>query len=297
MCGVLISSMYWIDEMRHIKSQFFICVHTISLKKVINCIGSKLSQFVDFVVAIGFIILFILCMPYNTLDQTSETFSLEHNNDEEDVQDVVVHDVSHDHKNNKNKPFLRGILHIISSCILPIVYWFMGTENFSMEAMILCCTVSGMYHRLAPYIGDRYVPTFQLMDYLGSDVTILAYAMILFEKHGDVEWIQRMPIVTAALFVSEFILFYYHYHVKPLKELNRMLTHVLCLGFTMFPVIKYQDYASPWFLLMAGLYFISFYIFAIIDSSESEHWVWSQHETFHLILLLAFIVHLYISMR
>lgn len=192
---------------------------------------------------------------------------------------------------------MRGILHIVTSCILPIIYWFMGTENFSMEAMILCCTLSSMYHRFAPYIGDRYIPTFQLMDYLGSDIMILAYGMILFEKNGDDEWIQRMPLISASLLITEFILFYCHYHVKPLKELNRMLTHVLCLIFTLYPVYKYNDYMSPWFLLMGCLYFISFYIFAAIDSNDVENWVWSQHETFHLILLLAFIVHLYISMR
>lgn len=241
-----------------------------------------MTELIDFLVAIAFILVFILCMPYNTVESSSSGMFIDFINNK---------------KINKDKPCLRGVLHIASSCTLPVVYWFMGSDNFSMEAMILCCTLSGIYHRVAPYIGERYIPTFQLMDYLGSDVTILAYATMLFERYGDKEWIDRMPLVIATLFITEFILFYYHYHVKPLKELNRMITHVLCLGFTLFSVIKYKDYVSPLFLLMCGLYFVAFYIFAVINSEDPEHWVWSQHETFHLILLFAFIVHLYISMK
>ena len=165
--------------------------------------------------------------------------------------------------------------------------------------MILCCSLSSIYHRFAPYIGKRYIPTFQFMDYLGSDAVFLSYAMLLFKKHGDDEWLNRMPLVTATLFITEFILFYYHYHIKSLKELNRMTTHVLCFGFTIFAVIKYGDYTSTLFLLMCRLYLISFYVFASIDSDEPEHWMWrmwSQHETFHMILMFGFIVHIYISM-
>jgi len=197
----------------------------------------------------------------------------------------------------KSKPYLRGILHVMLSCVLPIIYWFIGSDNFTMEVIILCCGASGMYHRLAPYIGKRYIPTFQLMDYMGSCTSILAYASLLFERHDNIVWIDRMPLVTATFLITEFILFHYHYHVRQLKELNRMLTHILCLVFTLLTAIIYADYRSLWFLLMCSLYFVAFYVFATIDSNDQEHPVWSRHETFHLILLFAFIVHLYISMK
>ncbi|VBB17636.1 hypothetical protein YASMINEVIRUS_99 [Yasminevirus sp. GU-2018] len=192
---------------------------------------------------------------------------------------------------------MRGMLHVLLSVILPIIYIFFSSNNFSVESMILCCTLSGMYHRVAPYLGKQYESTFRLMDYLGSDVSILSYASILIEGHNDTFWMNKMPLVLTTMLISEFILFYYHYYVSPLEEMTRMLTHMLCLVFVIYQVVRHGNYSAPSFLIMFALYMTAFYIFISIDEKHPEHHIWSQHETFHFVLLFAFIVHIYISMN
>ena len=233
-----------------------------------------MNELVDLIVAITFVLLFILYISYNTINDKTKP----------------------KHQYNKDKPLMRGVIHTMTSFILPIIYAFMPSNNFSIETMILCCSFSSIFHNLATMYDGYYFSTLRLMDYLGSDITILTYPMILFERHNDTIWINRMPLVIAVLCICEFIHFYYHYHIQSLGRLCQLSPHILCLIFALYPVIKYSDYTSPWFLLMISLYFVSFYFFVTIDEDNPEHYIWSQHETFHLILLFAFIVHIYISL-
>ena len=238
---------------------------------------------IDFIIAITLIIIFINILPYLKANIQDP--------------DPSPHPSPHRHK---PKPIMRGVVHILSSLIFPIIYWFMGSDNISMESMILCCTASSMYHRLTPFIPERYISTFRLMDYMGIDCMILSYSMMLMQKVSDTYWLDKMPLFIIMFLIMEFLQFHYHYHIHPMEQLNQMITHALCLGFTLIHVIRYQEYMNPWFLLMVLTYFISFYIFTSIgpeSSDSSEHWFWSQHETFHLILLIAFIVHLIISIN
>jgi len=195
------------------------------------------------------------------------------------------------------KPYLRGVLHVALSAILPIFYAYMPDKNLSIESIILCCMFSGSYHQLTQYVDERYTPTFRLIDYLGSDMVTLSYAAILFEKHNDTFGIELMSLIVPTIFIIEFLLFHYHYHIKPLGEGQRMLAHILSFIFAAYPVIKYSDYMSPLFLLMTLFYFVSFYIFFTINDNEPPHYIWSSHESFHLVLLFAFFVHIYISIK
>ena len=63
--------------------------------------------------------------------------------------------------NNKDKlgdrkPYLRGVLHVALSVILPIFYAYMPDKNLSVESIILCCMFSGSYHQLTQYVDKRY---------------------------------------------------------------------------------------------------------------------------------------------
>lgn len=264
-----------------------------------------MGEIIDLIIALVFIILFIFYLetvtrgnhePSEKNESLEIDKSLEKNKSSEKHKSTNNNQSEPTHHHDKKIPYLRGILHIALSLILPIVYAFMPEPNLSIESMILCCTFSGMYHRLTPYI-PRYTSTFRLMDYLGIDMVILSYPMILFQRHNDTSWTNRMPLVVATMFIAEFILFHYHYHINPLGDMDRMQVHILCLIFGMYHVIMYGDYMSPWCLFMLSLYFMAFYVFSTMNTGEPVNHTWSQHETFHLVLLFAFIVHIYISTK
>lgn len=264
-----------------------------------------MRDLIDLIIAIVFIILFIfyvekIMIPNSSSNKPQDISQDPNDNSTDNFKDTALKPgieskPTHKISDDETIPYLRGMLHITSSIILPIIYMYMPEKNLSIESIILCCTLSGLYHQFTQYISPRYKSTFRLMDYFGSTLTILAYPMILFEKHNDTLWIDRMPLVVATIFVAEFILFHYHYHIHQIGEIDRMMVHVLCLIFGICHVIRYGDYMSPWFLLMFSLYLVAFYIFSMINSRAPEHYIWSQHETFHLILLFAFIIHIYIS--
>jgi predicted membrane channel-forming protein YqfA (hemolysin III family) len=154
-------------------------------------------------------------------------------------------------------------------------------------AIFLSCFFSAIYHIIDASKYYNISAIFNCLDYIGINLIILATPFRLLYYDKSINKIKCLFFVSGIM-LDILIFSYQYYYKKILNKYIRQLPHAINLLICMLIIaFNFTNY------ILLFLYFLSFYIFFTIDYTKPQNKYWSQHETFHLVLLFAYVYHLY----
>ncbi len=193
---------------------------------------------------------------------------------------------------NEIKTLLRGWIHLITSIVLFIVMTIYQYFNYTIFAIFLCCLFSALFHFTDAKKYYMLSVGLECLDYIGINIVINAEIYkYINENYPDKIYFFYIYFLFEC--ITDILVTIYRYMFN--KEINtiiKQITHIT--SFIACVVILFQ-HITVMKLIILGTYLLSFYFFFNKNHNKNFNNIWSDHETFHLILLFAFLVNIYVS--